>query len=792
MNKKSLKTLEYTKVIDLLISHACSAGAQQMCRELVPMIEKEEIEQAQKETSDALVRIYKHGSISFGGVHDVRASLKRLEIGSTLNQEELLNVCNLLENTNRVKQYSRNENPDLPEDSIAGYFNALEPLTLLSGEIRRCIISIDEISDDASAELKNIRRNMRNINERIHAQLVSMTSNTTTRTYLQDAVITQRNGRYCLPVKAEYRSQIPGMIHDQSSSGSTFFVEPMAVVKLNNDYKELVLKEQEEIERILASLSAATAEHIDEIIENYNLMTKLDFIFAKALLSKSYKGSQPEFNTQGVIHIKEGRHPLLDKHKVVPITIRLGEEFDLLIVTGPNTGGKTVSLKTVGLFSLMGQAGLHIPALDHSRLTVFQDVFADIGDEQSIEQSLSTFSSHMTNIVQILEHANENSLVLFDELGAGTDPTEGAALATSILSHLHNLGIRTMATTHYSELKVFALSTEGVENACCEFDVETLRPTYRLLIGIPGKSNAFAISSKLGLPDYIIEDSKTRISKEAESFEDVIADLEASRKTIEKEQEEIKQYKEEIKQLKLRLEKKNDNIEKRREDILRDANEKAREILSDAKTYADQTMKDFRRFYEESGTSKEMEKRRQDAKKKLDSVNNKLAVKNTAKPKKLHKPADFKVGTSVRVLSMGLDGTVSTLPNAKGDLYVQMGILRSQVNIKDLEIIAQPKPSNDNFSRTGTGKMKMSKSASVSTEINLIGRTTDEAISLLDKYLDDAYLAHLPNVRVVHGKGTGALRAAVHKHLRRLKYVSSFRLGEFGEGDAGVTIVEFK
>ena len=792
MNKKSLKTLEYTKVLDLLINYACSDSAKIMCRELLPMTDKEEIQQAQRETSDALVRVYKHGSISFGGVHDVRGSLKRLEIGSTLSQEELLQVCNLLENTNRVKQYSRNENADLPEDSLAPLFQSLEPLTLLAGEIRRCIISEDEISDEASPELKNIRRSMRNINERIHSQLVSMTSNTTTRSYLQEAVITQRNGRYCLPVKAEHRSQISGMIHDQSSSGSTFFIEPMAVVKLNNDYKEYMLKEQEEIQRILAVLSASTAEHIDEIIENYNIMTKLDFIFAKALLSKSYKGSEPEFNTDGIIHIKEGRHPLLDKHKVVPITIRLGEGFDLLIVTGPNTGGKTVSLKTAGLFSLMGQAGLHIPAMDHSKLTVFQDVFADIGDEQSIEQSLSTFSSHMTNIVQILNSATKDSLVLFDELGAGTDPTEGAALAIAILSHLHNMGIRTMATTHYSELKVFALSTEGVENASCEFDVETLRPTYRLLIGIPGKSNAFAISSKLGLPNFLIEDAKTQISKEAESFEDVIADLEASRKTIEKEQEEIRQYKEEIKTLKQRLEKKQDNIDKRREDILREANEKAREILSDAKSYADQTMKDFRKFYEESGTSKEMEKRRQDAKKKLDSVNNKLAVKNTAKPKKQYKPADFKVGTSVKVLSMGLDGTVSTLPNAKGDLYVQMGILRSQVNIKDLEILAQPKPEQNNYNRTGSGKIKMSKSASVSTEINLIGRTTDEAIALLDKYLDDAYLAHLPSVRVVHGKGTGALRAAVHKHLRRLKYVSSFRLGEFGEGDAGVTIVEFK
>lgn len=792
MNQKALKTLEYTKIITLLSDHACSEGGKQLCLNLLPESEKETIETAQAETTAALIRIYKYGSISFSGVHDIRASLKRLEIGSSLNQEELLNVCTLLENTNRVKQYSRNEDSDGIPDIINHYFESLEPLTFLAGEIRRCIISLEEIADDASPELKNIRRNMRNINEKVHAQLVSMTSNSTTRSYLQEAVITQRNGRYCLPVKAEHRSQISGMIHDQSSSGSTFFIEPMAVVKLNNDLRELLLKEQEEIVKILSTLSASVAEHISEIIENYNHMVKLDFIFAKALFSKSYKGSEPEFNTQGIIHIKEGRHPLLDKHKVVPITIRLGEDFDLLVVTGPNTGGKTVSLKTTGLFTLMGQAGLHIPAADHSRLTIFEEVFADIGDEQSIEQSLSTFSAHMTNIVTILEQVSQRSLVLFDELGAGTDPTEGAALAAAILSHLHRQGIRTMATTHYSELKIFALSTDGVENACCEFDVETLRPTYRLLIGIPGKSNAFAISKKLGLPDYIIEDSKSRISQEAESFEDVITDLENSRRIIEKEQEEIRQYKEEIKELKQRLEKKQDNIDKRREDILRDANEKAREILADAKSYADQTMKDFRKFYEESGASKEMEKRRQAAKKKLDSVNSKLAMKNTAAPKKNQKPADFKVGTTVKVLSMGLEGTVSTLPNQKGELYVQMGILRSQVNIKDLEILSQPTKQNETASRTSTSKMKMSKSASISTEINLIGRTTDEAVALLDKYLDDAYLAHLPSVRVVHGKGTGALRTAVHKHLRRMKYVKSFRLGEFGEGDAGVTIVEFK
>jgi DNA mismatch repair protein MutS2 len=656
----------------------------------------------------------------------------------------------------------------------------------------RCILSEDEIADDASSTLRSIRRSMRGMNDRIRNQMNAMINNSTTRTYLQDTVITMRDGRYCLPVKAEAKSQIPGMIHDQSSSGSTLFIEPMAVVNLNNEYKELLMKEQEEIEVILATLSNEAAVYIAQLTCDYEVLTELDFIFAKAAYAMTYNGVVPLFNQEGRIYIRQGRHPLLDKHNVVPIDIRLGDDFKLLIVTGPNTGGKTVSLKTIGLLTLMGQAGLPIPASERSELAIFEEVFADIGDEQSIEQSLSTFSSHMTNIIHILAQANDRSLVLFDELCAGTDPTEGAALAISILSKLHLYGSRVMATTHYSELKVYALSTPDVENACCEFDVETLSPTYRLLIGIPGKSNAFAISKKLGLSPELIEDAKSRISESEENFEDLLANLESSRRTIEKEQLEINQYKAEIESLKERLEQKQERLDLSREKILREANEQAYQIMKEAKDLADETIRNFNKYGTASAPVKQMEQERTKLRNKMNDTQKNMAdQKKTAASHNV--PKNLRIGDSVKVISMNLKGTVHSLPNAKGDLYVQMGILNSLVNINDLILL---KEDNDavtkKFSKTGASKIKMGKSASVSTEINLIGRTTDEAIALLDKYLDDAYLAHLPSVRIVHGKGTGALRNAVQAHLRRNKIIKSYHLGEYGEGDAGVTIAEFK
>lgn len=792
MNQKVLRTLEYNKIVERLAEYAFGEDTKERCLSLLPSTSLSEITNAQQQTKDAMNRSLKKGRLDCSGIKPLSSAIRRVEIGGTMNIEELLGLCKLLETARRVKAYGRKEREDIPSDSLSELFDGLEPLSPLCDEIRRCIISVDEISDDASSNLKSIRRSIRSTGDRIHAQLNQMLNNQNVRNCLQDFVITMRNGRYCLPVKAEAKSQITGMVHDQSSSGSTLFIEPMAVVNLNNELKELSIKEQDEIAVILATLSAKAGEYIPAIETDYQILTELDFIFAKAAYALEYNGITPHFNTERKIRILKGRHPLLDAKKVVPIDISLGSDFDQLVITGPNTGGKTVSLKTVGLLTLMGQAGLPIPSGDRSELAVFDDIFADIGDEQSIEQNLSTFSSHMTNIIHILKEANEHSLVLFDELCAGTDPTEGAALAVSILSYFHSRGIRTMATTHYSEIKIYALTTSGIENACCEFNVETLSPTYRLLIGIPGKSNAFAISKKLGLSDTLIEDARTRISSNEQNFEDLLSDLEASRITIEKEQAEINRYKSEIAALKQQLKNKQEKLDESRDAILRKAKEEANQILQEAKDTADEAIRNFNKYGTTRPSIQEMEKQRTNIREKMAANEKKsskgkdTAIYNPKVPKKL------RIGDSVKVLSMNLTGTVHSLPNAKGDLFVQMGILRSQVNIKDLVLIEDAAPGSKKYAKTGAGKLKMSKSASVSTEINLIGKTVDEAIALLDKYLDDAYLAHLPSVRIVHGKGTGALRSAVQSHLKRQSYIKSFHLGEFGEGDAGVTIAEFK
>lgn len=801
MNEKALKTLEYTKIIDQLTEYASTEMGKQMCRELQPSCDLGTIRQSQTETTDALTRVRMKGSLSFGGVKDVRGSMKRLEIGSSLGIPELLAVSSLLTVAARAQSYGRHEkSEEFPDDSLDERFRALDPLTPVNNEIKRCLPSEDEVSDDASPGLAKVRRSMKIVGGRVHTQLNSILNSS--RTYLQDAVITMRDGRYCLPVKAEYKSQIPGMVHDQSSTGSTVFIEPLAIVKLNNELRELEIQEKREIEFVLAALSSQLMPYTDAILSDLSILAELDFIFAKAALSRHYNCVEPKFNNKRYINIKDGRHPLLNPKQVVPINIWVGDSFDLLIVTGPNTGGKTVSLKTVGLFTLMGQSGLHIPAFEGSELAVFDNVFADIGDEQSIEQNLSTFSAHMTNIVSILNEADANSLCLFDELCSGTDPTEGAALAIAVLNFLHNMTCRTIATTHYSELKVFALTAPGVENACCEFNVETLRPTYRLLIGIPGKSNAFAISRKLGLPDYIIDEAKNQMEQKDESFEDLLANLENSRVTIEKEREEIASYKQEIETLKNRLQQKEERFSEQKEKMLSKAREEAQKILQDAKDTADQTIRNINKLAKSSGVNKELEAERTKLRGKIQDVDKKLAVKKTAAPKKAVSAKKLRLGDTVRVLSMNLKGTVSSLPNAKGDLYVQMGILRSLVNIRDLEMVEEASITGPGLSGTHTGgsrgsgsgssKIKMSKSFSVSPEVNLIGMTVDEAIPVLDKYLDDAYLAHLPQVRVVHGRGTGALKAGVHCHLKKLSYVKEYRLGEFGEGDTGVTIVTFK
>ena len=807
MNQKALKILEYNKIIDQLTEYAASPLGKALCQSLTPSSDLEEVRIWQAQTTDAVTRIRLKGSVSFSGLRDVGDSLKRLDIGSSLSIPELLSISSLLTVALRAKSYGRHEAEEGEEaedfDSLEPLFAGLEPLTPLNNEIKRCILSEDEVADSASPGLSHVRRSMKVTADRIHTQLNSILNSN--RSYLQDAVITMRDGRYCLPVKSEYKSQVSGMVHDQSATGSTLFIEPMAIIKLNNEMRELEIQEQKEIEAVLASLSNQAAPFTEDLRINMELLAQLDFIFAKAALARRYKCSAPVFNNWGYIHIKDGRHPLLDPQKVVPTNVWLGKDFDLLIVTGPNTGGKTVSLKTVGLFTLMGQAGLHIPAWEGSELSVFDQVFADIGDEQSIEQSLSTFSAHMTNIVRILNEADARSLCLFDELGAGTDPTEGAALAIAVLSFLHNMKCRTMATTHYSELKVFALSTPGVENACCEFNVETLQPTYRLLIGIPGKSNAFAISQKLGLPQYIIDDAKSHLQAKDESFEDLLASLEENRITIEKEQEEIKAYKEEISSLKQRLTQKEERLDERKDKILKNAAEEAQRILREAKETADQTIREINRLASSSGVGKELEAERAKLRDKLKKTDEKLAVKPKG-PSQPISPKKLKIGDGVKVLSMNLKGTVSTLPNAKGDLYVQMGILRSLVNIRDLELLNEKDISatlGDGRSvsyggravksrGSGSSQIKMSKSSSVSSEVNLIGMTVDEALPTMEKYLDDAYLAHLQTVRVVHGRGTGALKNAVHKRLRQLKYVKEFRLGQFGEGDSGVTVVTFK
>lgn len=796
MNEKALRVLEYHKIIERLSGFAGSMLGREKCKTLMPTDNYKRIEHMQKETSDALARLYAKGTLSFSGIPDIGMSLKRLEIGATLGAGELLKISSVLTATLRAKNYGYNQKSsteieEAAQDSLTEKFHLLEPLSPINNEILRCIISEEEVADDASAGLKNVRRSIKFTNDKIREQLNSIMNAAAAKGQLQDAIITMRNGRYCVPVKQEFKNQFQGMMHDQSSTGSTAFIEPIAIVRLNNELAELAIKETEEIEKILAQLSNTAATELENLAYNLNTLIELDFIFARAQLSKQMKGSEPKFNQNQYVNIKKGRHPLIDSHNVVPIDIYLGKDFDLLVITGPNTGGKTVSLKTVGLFTLMGQSGLHIPAFDGSELSVFHEVYADIGDEQSIEQSLSTFSSHMTNTVSILGNADENSLVLFDELGAGTDPTEGAALAMSILSYLHARRIRTMATTHYSELKIFALSTPGVSNACCEFNVETLRPTYRLLIGIPGKSNAFAISHKLGLSAEIIDIAKGFIQTKDESFEDVISGLEENRIAIEKDKEEIAQYKKEVEDLKRKLIEKNTKLDAAKERVLREANEKAREILQDAKDFADETIRKYNKWSSSSQMSKEMESERAALRERLGDADSKLVSKSKKKSGS-NQANDFKIGDSVQVISLNLKGTVSTLPNAKGDMYVQMGILRSLVNISDLELVEEETVIAPNLSKTQSGKIRMSKSMSISPELNIIGKRVDEALPIVDKYLDDAYLAHLPQVTIIHGRGTGALKEAVHAHLKRMSYVKSYRVGGFGEGDHGVTIVEFK
>ena len=803
MNEKVLKVLEYNKIIEMLVEQANSDPGRKVCRDLLPMTDMNDITKAQTQTADAIARIFQKGSTSFGSNTDVSGYVRALKIGASLDAAALLKIASMLENVARIKNYGRRDKEETPADSLTDMFDGLEPLTPIAKEIRRCIISEEEIASDASPALAHVRRSIALTGDRIHDKLNSMV-NGSMHSYLQDNVITMRDDRYCLPVRAEFKSQVSGIVHDQSSSGSTLFIEPQAIVELNNKLREFMLEEQKEIEKILAELSVQTGEYVQAISDNAKLMTELDFIFAKASLALSMNATTPIMKEDHGFNIRKGRHPLIDKNKVVPIDVYCGGDFNMLIITGPNTGGKTVTLKTVGLLTLMGQSGLAIPAGDRSELSIFDEVYADIGDEQSIEQSLSTFSSHMTNEVKILNEANENSLCLFDELGAGTDPTEGAALAISILNDLHKRGITTMATTHYAELKVYALSTEGVKNASCEFDVETLRPTYKLLIGVPGKSNAFAISSKLGLPDRIIEAAKEQIGSDDKRFEDLLSDLEKNRVLAEKERTLAERYRLELSELKKSYEKKADKLDTTRDEILRRANEEARDILADAKKVADETIKSFRKAGKDYGIQ-ELDRERSKLNKHISDKNQKLSVAANDKDNghKILKESQIRLGDSVKIVSMGLKGTVSSMPDKSGNMFVQCGIIRTKTNIRDIVLVAddEEKKINKKFkmdastfenNRSQGKKLDLSKGRDIRHEVNLIGMNSDDAIHEMEQYLDQAYMSHLPSVRVVHGKGAGILRQAVQQRLRQIPYVKSFKLGEYGEGDAGVTIVTFK
>ncbi len=790
MNEKSLHILEYDKVINMLASQAHSAPGKKLCEELLPMTDLRLIEQAQTETADAVARCIRLGRLSFAGNRDLSFSLNALSLSSCLSMAELIHIAEVCECAARVSKYGEKEHPEDPSDSLTSRFEALHPLTNVSREIRRCLISEEEVADDASPELKNIRRQRLVIGDKIHTELNHMV-NTSLRTYLQDAVITMRNNRYCLPVKAEYKNAVHGMIHDQSKAGSTFFIEPAQIVEYNNRLSELESAEKEEIEKILLSLSAFAGEYITELAANCKVLTELDYIFAKASLALLMKAGKPEYVNERILEIRKARHPFIDPAKVVPVDIRLGDEYLLLIITGPNTGGKTVSLKTTGLLCAMGQAGLHIPALSTSKLCVFREIYADIGDEQSIEQSLSTFSAHMTNIISILRHADKECLCLFDELCAGTDPSEGAALAISILRSLRDRGSLTMATTHYSELKIFASTAPLTKNASCEFNVETLSPTYKLQIGIPGKSNAFAISSKLGLPNDIIEDARKEITESRENFEDVIAGLGTLKKELEEKEASIEESLAEIEKLRSQLKAQNISLEEKKERILRRANEEAKEILEEAKETADAAI----RSYHKGSDIRDMEKTRDGLRNAIKDKKKNLTPKIPEKTdRKIPKPEEIKKGDYLEIMSMQLTGYVKTLPDAKGNFFVTCGMMQVKTNAKDVCYATEPEknPQKNSGGKSGNYSGTFSKAKNISPEINLLGQTADEAIANLDKYLDDAYMSHLHSVRVVHGKGTGVLRDAVAKHLRKLSYVESFHLGEYGEGDAGVTIVNFK
>ncbi|HHW48041.1 MAG TPA: endonuclease MutS2 [Clostridiaceae bacterium] len=791
MDRKTVRILEFDKIIQKLADLTASELGRELVETLSPEKEFIKVEASLRETSDGVSFIVRKGSPPLGGIHNIKESIKRVELGSVLNPGELLKIADVLRAGRNLKNYA-GEGVTIQDNIVSGLIGSIETNKRIEEKIYRAIVSEDEIADGASTALANIRRQIRNAQEAIKDKLNELIKSPKYQKYIQESIVTMRGDRYVIPVKQEYRSEFPGLVHDSSASGATIFIEPMAVVEANNHVKQLKIKEQIEIERILKELTSDVNGIIDSLKSNVSILARLDFIFAKAKLSVNYNCVCPELNEKGHIVIKKGRHPLIDPESVVPIDLWIGEEFRTLVVTGPNTGGKTVTLKTVGLFTLMAQAGLHIPANEGTKMSVFNKVFADIGDEQSIEQSLSTFSSHMTNIVKIIEKADNKSLVLFDELGAGTDPTEGAALAMAILEYLHDTGCITVATTHYSELKMYAISTQGVENASCEFDVQTLKPTYRLLIGVPGKSNAFAISKRLGLPKHILERAKEFLTGENIKFEDIIMSIEHERKEAEKEKELAKSYRAEIEKLRDEIERQNEKIRSQRDRIIKEAREEARRLLLDAKREIEEMMETMKKIQEEqelAARNKAAEEIKQKLRSKINQIEESLSETILPRQGYIKPPENLKPGDTVLIINLNQKGTVLEVPDKDGQVLVQAGIMKINVHVTNLKLVdEQVLEIHKNQSRN----VDVTKSANISTELDLRGFNLDEAIASADKYLDDASISGLKEVTIIHGKGTGTLRSGIHQFLKSHPHVKTFRLGKFGEGEAGVTIVQLK
>ncbi|WP_129600548.1 endonuclease MutS2 [Anaerophilus nitritogenes] len=788
MNERTLRVLEFEKIKNMLLKHTESSLGKELAKEIIPSTKYEEVVEYQRQTHEATSLILQRGSISLGGVRDLSYYMKRAEIGSFLEPSQLLEVSDTLRAARRIKSFMKEVNEG--EDKfpiLRGYIRNLFTFKSIEDRINECIVGESEISDHASPILRSIRRSIENKNVAIRSKLNGIISSSQNQKFLQDAIITIRQDRYVVPVKQEYRGNIKGLVHDQSSSGATLFIEPMAIVELNNELKELKLKEKTEIERILKELTDLIGEKSEEIKSNQIILAILDFIFAKGKLAVAMNAVEPNMNQNGFVKIKKGRHPLLDKDQVVPTDIWIGKDFNTLVITGPNTGGKTVTLKTVGLLIIMAQCGLHVPTDYGTELSVFDQIFADIGDEQSIEQSLSTFSSHMTNIVEILKDTKDKSLILLDELGAGTDPTEGAALAISILEHLANNGAKVIATTHYTELKEYALTTKKVENASVEFNVETLSPTYRLLIGVPGKSNAFEISKRLGLDEKIIERSRGLISKEDIEFEDLLTTIEKDRRMAEEERDEAVKLKLMIEKQKKEYEQKYERLMEQKEKIIREAKEEARKLLREAKEESDEIIKSLQQLKNEEDKirNKKIEESRKKLRDKIEDMQDGigLGITNTKPPKNL------KAGDNVFLLNLNQKGIVIEKPDDRGEVLIQVGIMKVNVNIKSLRLDQEE---TQKYSKTGAGKIMKQKTQSVKSSIDLRGQTLEEAYMDTDKYLDDAYIAGLSEVTIIHGKGTGVLREGIKKMLRGHKHVRTFRDGAYGEGGTGVTIVELK